>query len=532
MSASVLVLRARGPQDVELGAVNSDATFFRSTFPKPTNYSTSDLELSSTSGQMGYGNTLTWQLQRTGDLVCNMMLYMTVGDIQISPSITQETVNATKYKCYQDANGITRFLSKVFVDALPYALNQSTILNIGGYDIEELRGDQMYINDKLNRTEGASFIDTAPTAHGGFTKMNPCDYHDFDGNLNYGVKTTSQNASTTNLTTPAGLPIESGVSSNTPISSGFRWAQYPATGALAGPDFQQFAYPLVNRGDTVQHIYQPLFFTCTSDWGNALPIIALAYHDTRIKTTFAPLAQVSILQPGSGGTLVVKDQPNIVCTGGDLNASLITRLVWLDDFERRSFALDSHKYLITERQFQDFAIDQNASRQAFNLYFSHPVKELQVYFRKAAYSDPSSTALVNNYWNFTMDGNPNDASEAVLGVPGYRQFFSTLNLSFNQQKVYNDGEPGTYFTWLLPLQYHSRAIQNQSRVATLPFAADPANWRPTGSVNFSRLDQVQLTLTFDLPAGKKLPAGTLYVIAYDFNFVKIVSGMAAKIFAS
>ena len=155
-----------------------------------------------------------------------------------------------------------------------------------------------------------------------------------------------------------------------------------------------------------------------------------------------------------------------------------------------------------------------------------------MYFRKAAYSDPSSTALVNNYWNFTMDGSSTDSTEADQGAPGYRQFCETMNLSFNQQKVYNDGQPASYFTWLLPLQYHSRAIQNQSRVAIMPFAADPANWRPSGTVNFSRLDQVQLSLTFNLPAGQKLPAGTLHVICHNFNFMKVVSGMAARVYAS
>lgn len=534
MSASILTLRARGPQDIELGALNSDSTFFRASYPKPTNFATSDLELQSSSGQMNYGNEITWQLQRTGDLVCNMMLYVTIGAVAINSSITQETVNATKYKCYQDASGQTRFLSKVFVDALPYALVDRLALNIGGYDIEELRGDWMYINDKLNRAAGSSYIDSAPTAHGGSTKWNECDFMDFDGGVQYGVKTSSQLASSTTATTPAGLPVESGASPNiaSAVTTGWRWAQYPNTGALGGPDFKQFAYPMVNRGDVDQNIYIPVQFTCTSDWGQALPIIALAYHDTRVKARFRNLSEVSIFNQIGNGLLQVKDQPSITCTGAGFNATLVTRLVWLDDFERKSFALESHRYLLTETQYQSFSVDSGASTQSFSLYLSHPIKELLIYFRKAAYSDPSSTALVNNYWNFTMDGSPSNPSEAQLGVPGYRDWFTYLNLSFNQQKVYNDGENSQYFTWLLPQQYHSRAITNQSRVAIMPFAADPASWRPTGTVNFSRLDQVQLTAHFNIPAGQSLPAGTLHVIGRNFNYMKVVSGMAAKIFAA
>ena len=79
-----------------------------------------------------------------------------------------------------------------------------------------------------------------------------------------------------------------------------------------------------------------------------------------------------------------------------------------------------------------------------------------------------------------------DATEAALGAPGFRQAFSRLNLSLNQQKIYDDSRDAVWFTWLLPAQYHTRCPKGSDRVAVLPFALDTESWRPTGSVNFSR----------------------------------------------
>ena len=57
-------------------------------------------------------------------------------------------------------------------------------------------------------------------------------------------------------------------------------------------------------------------------------------------------------------------------------------------------------------------------------------------------------------------------------------------------------------------------------------------WKPSGTVNFSRIDTVQLEFTYDLPAGKTLPPGTWYVYARNFNELRIKSGMGGKRFAS
>ncbi len=110
-----------------------------------------------------------------------------------------------------------------------------------------------------------------------------------------------------------------------------------------------------------------------------------------------------------------------------------------------------------------------------------------------------------------------DATEAALGAPGFRQAFSRMNLSLNQQKIYDDSRDAVWFTWLLPAQYHTRCPKGSDRVAVLPFALDTESWRPTGSVNFSRIDTVMLLLEYDVPAGQHLPSGQYTIFGRNFN---------------
>jgi len=295
-------------------------------------------------------------------------------------------------------------------------------LTIGNYEIETHTGDWLHLWDRMTRPSDRSFVDTAPTAHGGWTKFPEEDFHNFDGNLNYGVKTQGNDTiDATRITQPAGVPID-GVQTNTtldPVSTGFRWAQAPQ-----GPNnFQQNAYPQVNRGDVPMFMYLPLAFTCCSAPALALPMISLQYHDCKLSVKLNRIEEVSIFQ-ASGGVLRVKDAPQLTASGAGIDMRLVARYIFLDDAERRSTALSPHQYLITEVQQQQFSVDTNSSRQSYQLQFNHPITELFVFFNKAAYRDSSTTAVVNHYWNFTMV-----SLSGYLARAHFSRFFSSINLT-------------------------------------------------------------------------------------------------------
>lgn len=244
-----------------------------------------------------------------------------------------------------------------------------------------------------------------------------------------------------------------------------------------------------------------------------------------------PLEQVSVLTSSNGTDAYIADsgtgiQP-VKVNAPKVNTTLLARYFFLDDAERRQFALQEATYLITEVQTQTFSINTSQDRQTLSLYLNHPVKELLMFFRKSDYEND-----VANYWNFTMDGNAGDSTEASQGPASWPQAVRSINLSLNQQKLYGDGRDGMYFSYLLPNQFHSRIPPGKERVYVLPFSLDPETWKPSGTINFSRIDSVQLELNYDLPAGKVLPPGTWYVHARNFNELRIKSGMGGKRFAS
>ena len=94
----------------------------------------------------------------------------------------------------------------------------------------------------------------------------------------------------------------------------------------------------------------PLYFWFCRNPGLALPLIALQYHEVKLKFTWG----------------VTGD------TGGTPTCKVWADYIYLDTDERRRFAQVSHEYLIEQLQKDSFPGD----KKIFNLNFNHPVKEL------------------------------------------------------------------------------------------------------------------------------------------------------------
>ena len=96
----------------------------------------------------------------------------------------------------------------------------------------------------------------------------------------------------------------------------------------------------------------PLYFWFCRNPGLALPLIALQYHEVKLKFTWGTSASSSV--------------------GTTADCKVWADYIYLDTDERRRFAQVSHEYLIEQLQKDSFAGD----KKTFNLNFNHPVKEL------------------------------------------------------------------------------------------------------------------------------------------------------------
>jgi hypothetical protein len=110
-------------------------------------------------------------------------------------------------------------------------------------------------------------------------------------------------------------------------------------------------------GHSQQSVMVPLQFWFCRNPGLALPLIALQYHEVKVKLTWGTTTEVS----RSGAVY-----------GAAPTCEVWVDYIYLDTDERRRFAQQSHEYLIEQLQYQT----EGTANSKYKLNFNHPVKEL------------------------------------------------------------------------------------------------------------------------------------------------------------
>ena len=230
-------------------------------------------------------------------------------------------------------------------------------------------------------------------------------------------------------------------------------------------------------------LYVPLQFWFNRNPGLALPLIALQYHEVKILIKFRPLSELT--------TAVAGDMANT-----DFEAQLFVDYIYLDTEERRRFAQMSHEYLIDQLQFTgtESISDQNTT---VRLNFNHPVKELIWTFH-----DQDKTAL--------------DYSADAL-VTGRIQLNGHDRMS---------SRPGTYFSRVQPYYHHTRCPAKD--IYCYSFALRPEEHQPSGSCNFSRIDNASLRIE----TTASVVGRNINVYAINYNVLRIVSGMGGLAYSN
>jgi hypothetical protein len=161
-----------------------------------------------------------------------------------------------------------------------------------------------------------------------------------------------------------------------------------------------------NSHGNVDMVQFPLQFWFCRNPGLALPLIALQYHEVKLKFTWGNTTQ-------TGGTPVVQ---------------VWVDYIYLDTDERRRFAQVSHEYLIEQVQSQ--AASGNTSNK---LNFNHPVKELIWTSLEELAPTGTSTLLKANLGKTKLVLNGHDRFAAQ-----YEEYFQ-----LRQPFKYHTNVPGT-----------------------------------------------------------------------------------------
>jgi hypothetical protein len=256
--------------------------------------------------------------------------------------------------------------------------------------------------------------------------------------------------------------------------------------------------------------------------------------------------------------------------------------VYLDTEERRRFAQKGHEYLIEQVQHTGGdQLDQTGSTttQLVRLSFNHPVKELVWCYQNP---NASAQAQLNAMWNFcTGTANVNVTSNvlslqasnnyvlpnttgvpilaATAGAVGATTNTYGLSTTFNpaywleqgvpvlsgagvpgievgplnQFKVILNGQDrfkeqyGNYFNQVQPFYHHTGTPY--PGIYVYSFALQPEEHQPTGTCNFSRIDNAQVSVAMK---GANNAATLQKLFAVNYNILRIQSGMGGLAFSN
>jgi hypothetical protein len=303
----------------------------------------------------------------------------------------------------------------------------------------------------------------------------------------------------------------------------------------------------------VNSVYLPLLFFFNRNPGLFLPLIALQYHEVRLD--FDLTAYFTNYFGASAQVFEVW-----------------ANYVYLDTEERRRFAQKGHEYLIEQVQHtggDSITATGNPGAQTVRLSFNHPVKELIW-----CYQNTTSTAY-NSLWNFTAGyasnvnvtcapsplfapgALPHDIgcpriysnaycfAAAAQGTPGALTSNvgwmeeSTTNVAmavevgplYNFKLVLNGQDrfkeqTGKYFNQYQPFLYHTGTPY--PGIYVYSFALQPEEHQPTGTCNFSRIDNAQVAI--NMKSGYVCPLQKMFAINY--NILRIQSGMGGLAFSN
>jgi len=306
----------------------------------------------------------------------------------------------------------------------------------------------------------------------------------------------------------------------------------------------------------------PLLFFFNRNPGLYLPLIALQYHEVRLdfnlSTLFGNFFQSTFEVWGN--------------------------YVYLDTEERRRFAQKGHEYLI--EQIQHTGADTITSltntgsttqTALVRLSYNHPVKELIWCYTNPGYATAN---VYNSMWNFSSNcANVNVTSNLTLfnqtnnftqphliGTPhlftGFGSSSTVTNNNFTSNCLWSEdgvasyigasslaqtgievgplyqfklilngqdrmaAQPGKYYNITQPYYYHTG--NPYPGIYCYSFALQPEEHQPTGTCNFSRIDNAQVSVV--LKPGVSSTQQRMFAVNY--NVLRIQSGMGGLAFSN
>ena len=520
MSGGLMQLVAYGAQDIYLTG-NAQITFFKVVYRRHTNFSMESIE-QTFNGQADFGKKVTATISRNGDLIHRVYLQVTL------PSVTT-TVADTAFR---------------WLNWVGHVLVKNVEVEIGGQRIDKHYGDWMHIWNELTQTAGhqsgyANMVGNVPRL------TQPVS--------GAGDATADCNSTSCIPQTTLFVPLQFWFCRNAGLALPLIALQYHEV--KINLEFREAVDCCWRRGT----VTTPQL-VAASLW------VDYIYLDTDERRRFAQVSHEYLIEQ-----LQFTGDESVTSASNKIKLNFnhpVKEIVWVvqpdSNVDRvATLAIGGPQWFnytdrVDESYFSGTPQDPlgggmgGASAVVGNFPFSMPMVGGRV--RHAGDAGPAPAGL-------SADVNVANAGDATTtpGNVGWNvdnlDFHDLLNSGANWQgwssglRAFDKGQnpvqvaklqlnghdrfaerEGRYFNLVQPFQHHENVPATGINVYS--FALKPEEHQPSGTCNFSRIDNATLHLTLTSQSVKKNRACKVRIYAINYNVLRIMSGMGGLAYSN
>ena len=434
-------------------------TLFKTKHNRYTSFAEDFEENDFSAGTVGFGQKVSANVNRYGDLVSDIMLEVCLPAIEASSTVLDASGNTVA-----DADK-----AAYWVNAIGFAMISEVQIEIGGTEVDTLYPEWMFFWEEMTQRPGARL----------------------------------------------------------------------------GEQIGKFAYSADVEEDMIEFasqdrkLYVPLNFWFNKyflEHGLVIPLIALTYHEIKVKVTFRPLAECCVVvykdtdatfgdfYAQAEGKIPVNSNTGSTLAPSDMDAKLLVSYVYLDVDERQAFASVEHEYLITTTQRQMHAITSaGTASDQIKIYFNHPSNCLAWMIRPTNWTTNRRRFSVGHKDSFDFSLKK-DSDVSLYG--DVCDATRCASLSLNGHARWPDNLPGLFFREVQPVMKWPNTSSGYMYVFS--FSAAGGKWQPTSTLNMSRIDHVQLELKY----GADITTSDVFIFAESYNLLVIKEGMGGTTYSN
>ena len=548
LGGGLLQLVAQGKQDVFLTG-NPQITWFKMVYRRYTNFSVESQAIYF-DGTPDFGKRLTCVIPRRGDLLGPLLLEITLPEIKYKAG-TYVNIggNATTAIFTGSITGTT--LTVVSMSAgppvSPPIVEGMYLIGSGITPGTQILGGLSGNGGIGTYTVSSSYTTTVNVGEAtskSFIVKGQNDNASYISNLGHAmIEEISVEIGEQEIDRQTGewMHIWSKLTTQPGVQAGFNDMVYNYAEGVAPP----YTHPVDDNsvsigGSSYQYgavkLYIPLQFWFNKNPGLYLPLLALQYHPIRINLKLRPLSQmIQFYDTGCNNNGACANPPELELAK-IIDLRMYGDFVNLDTEERRRFVSNSHEYLIEQIQYTpNISIPDKTTTATVSLDFNHPLREIIWVIQR------DCVGTVNDWFNYsplstflgeTGNNTINMLQQALIQLDGYDRF-----------EVRDAG----YFRLVQPYQYHTN-VPTDTFIYCYSFAIRPEELQPSGSLNASRIDSMNLQIALrpdpnptttpsTLPNGDGNPRyipprGNAHIRVYttNHNILRIVNGFGGLLF--